>query len=198
MIIAVGSERKPKLEAVQAAAGRIAELGRPAWQAIELICRTVPVDAPPMPTSDEELMRGALSRVTNLITALSREGVTADLYVGLEGGFHCEQMGETRRVFLRGWAYASNGTEGYFGSSPSIEVPHQLATEVLTSGEELGIVVDRVAGTQDVRSNQGTWGVLTCDLLERRHSFEAALLAAFAPFYNPALYQVVDPAVKSL
>jgi len=39
-----------------------------------------------------------------------------------------------------------------------------------------------------VRSKQGAWGVLSRDLLTRSDSFEAALLAAFAPFYNAKLY----------
>jgi non-canonical (house-cleaning) NTP pyrophosphatase len=50
-------------------------------------------------------------------------------------------------------------------------------------------VIDEVAGSTDVRSRQGAWGVLSRDLLTRAMSFEAALLAAFAPFYNPKLYR---------
>ncbi len=56
---------------------------------------------------------------------------------------------------------------------------------------ELGIVIDEVAGVRDVRSKQGAWGVLSRDLLTRAMSFEAALIAAFAPFYNPELYSQV-------
>jgi hypothetical protein len=43
---------------------------------------------------------------------------------------------------------------------------------------------------RDVRSKQGAWGILSRDLLTRAMSFEAALIAAFAPFYNPKLYEV--------
>jgi non-canonical (house-cleaning) NTP pyrophosphatase len=45
-----------------------------------------------------------------------------------------------------------------------------------------------VAGERDVRSRQGAWGVLSRDLLTRAQSFESALVAAFAPFYNARLY----------
>ncbi|HZS48735.1 MAG TPA: DUF84 family protein, partial [Blastocatellia bacterium] len=86
MIIAVGSERRPKLEAVEGAAATIAKLGLDAWANPQILARNVPVDAPAMPTSDEELMRGAMSRVENLITSMRNEGLSADLYVGLEGG----------------------------------------------------------------------------------------------------------------
>jgi non-canonical (house-cleaning) NTP pyrophosphatase len=49
-------------------------------------------------------------------------------------------------------------------------------------------VIDDVTGERDVRSKQGAWGVLSKDLVTRSLSFELALIAAFAPFYNPKLY----------
>jgi hypothetical protein len=49
-------------------------------------------------------------------------------------------------------------------------------------------LLTRVAGARDVRSRQGAWGILSRDLVTRSLSFELALIAAFAPFYNPALY----------
>jgi non-canonical (house-cleaning) NTP pyrophosphatase len=53
---------------------------------------------------------------------------------------------------------------------------------------ELGGVIDEVTGGHDIRSKQGAWGVLSRDLVTRSMSFELALIAAFAPFYNPKLY----------
>jgi non-canonical (house-cleaning) NTP pyrophosphatase len=50
-------------------------------------------------------------------------------------------------------------------------------------------VIDGVAGQTDVRSRQGAWGVLSKGLLTRAMSFETALVAAFAPFYNARLYE---------
>jgi non-canonical (house-cleaning) NTP pyrophosphatase len=40
-----------------------------------------------------------------------------------------------------------------------------------------------------VRSRQGAWGVLTRGLLTRSVSFETALVAALAPFYNARVYE---------
>ena len=48
--------------------------------------------------------------------------------------------------------------------------------------------MDEVTGGRDIRSKQGAWGVLSRDLVTRSMSFELALIAAFAPFYNPKLY----------
>jgi non-canonical (house-cleaning) NTP pyrophosphatase len=67
-------------------------------------------------------------------------------------------------------------------------VPPAIVKNVIEGKRELGLVIDEVAGGRDVRSRQGAWGVLSRDLLTRSMSFEASLIAAFAPFYNPALY----------
>ena len=67
-------------------------------------------------------------------------------------------------------------------------MPAEIVRRVERSSRELGEVIDEVAGEFDVRSRQGAWGVLSRDLLTRSMSFEAALIAAFAPFYNAQLY----------
>jgi non-canonical (house-cleaning) NTP pyrophosphatase len=119
---------------------------------------------------------------------LRQQRLEADLYVGLEGGFHSISIEGEWHTFLRGWAYASDGRNGTFGAAPSITVPPSLAKKVIEGRRELGLVIDEVSGKHDVRSKQGAWGVLSRDLVTRSMSFEVALIAAFAPFYNPSLY----------
>jgi inosine/xanthosine triphosphatase len=187
MIIALGSDRAAKITAVKDCAARISKVDA-AWGNASIIARAVVVQVPAMPLSDEQLMQGALERAEAVRTLLEGEGLTADLFVGLEGGFHSVTSGGTWHTFLRGWAYATNGDRGYFGASPSIEVPDSIARRVIDGQIELGAVIDEVAGEHDVRSKQGAWGVLSRDLLTRSESFESALVAAFAPFYNVSLY----------
>ena len=43
--------------------------------------------------------------------------------------------------------------------------------------------------TTEFRSREGAWGVISRGLLTRAMSFETALIAAFAPFYNARLYE---------
>jgi non-canonical (house-cleaning) NTP pyrophosphatase len=112
----------------------------------------------------------------------------ADLYVGLEGGFHSISVGGEWHTFLRGWAYATNGKRSSFGAAPSISVPEAIVKKVIEGRSELGLVIDEIAGSRDVRSRQGAWGVLSRDLVTRSMSFELALIAAFAPFYNAEVY----------
>ena len=187
--VAVGSDRAAKIMAVRAAIARIAEIDS-GWRDANVVARSVKTDAPAMPLTDWELMSGARQRALVVRQILVEQRLEADLYVGLEGGFHSISVDGEWHTFLRGWAFVTDGARGSFGMSPSITVPDAIVKNVIQGKRELGLVIDEVAGARDVRSKQGAWGVLSRDLLTRSMSFEAALIAAFAPFYNSALYSL--------
>ena len=185
--IALGSDRAAKIMAVRASIARVAEIDS-AWRDASVVARSVKTDTPAMPLTDWELMSGARQRALAVREMLIEQNLGADLYVGLEGGFHSISVDGEWHTFLRGWAFVTDGERNSFGMSPSIGVPPAIVKNVIEGKRELGFVIDEVAGMRDVRSRQGAWGVLSRDLLTRSMSFEAALIAAFAPFYNPALY----------
>jgi non-canonical (house-cleaning) NTP pyrophosphatase len=133
-------------------------------------------------------MRGAKARALAVRKVLEKQGDSAELFVGLEGGFHSASLDREMMIFLKGWAYVTDGEVGSFGASPSIVVPEVIVRAVVDDRRELAGVIDETAGEQDVRSRQGAWGVLSRDLFTRAMSFEVALVAAFAPFYNSDLY----------
>jgi len=187
MKIALGSSRAAKVAAVGAAAARVASIDA-MWSDAEVIARDVETDAPAMPLTDEDLMRGARARALAVRELLSRERENAELFIGLEGGFHSNDVDGKRMTFLKGWAYVTDGSRGSFGASPSILVPEVLVRGVVIGGRELADVIDEAAGEHDVRSRQGAWGVLSRDLFTRSMSFETALVAAFALFYNTDMY----------
>jgi non-canonical (house-cleaning) NTP pyrophosphatase len=141
-----------------------------------------------MPLTDWQLMEGARDRALAVRDLLQSKRMDADVYVGLEGGFHSISIEGEWHTFLRGWAYATDGAKGAFGAAPSISVPDSIVKSVVEGREELGLVIDKVAGMRDTRSRQGAWGVLSRDLVTRSDSFELALIAALAPFYNSKLY----------
>ncbi len=187
MVFAIASKRGPKVEAV----GKIVPTILRFLSSDHTSPSYLPCDVNTgiaMPRSIEELLSGARGRVETLAKLLARDGTRADYLIGLEGGLHPIIVEGKESVYLQSWAYVSNGSEGFFGSSGNILVPDGIAARVMKEGRELGEVIDEAANKRDVRSNQGTWGILTRDLLTRRRSFEIALIAAFAPFYNPALY----------
>ena len=186
--IALGSDRAAKIMAVRASVARIATID-PDWANANVVARRVETTVPAMPLTDWQLMQGARERALAARHSLRSRRLEADIYVGLEGGFHSVSIEGEWHTFLRGWAFAiDNGDRSAFGAAPSISVPPHIVKSVVEGRQELGIVIDEVAGGRDIRSKQGAWGVLSRDLVTRSMSFELALIAAFAPFYNPKLY----------
>ncbi len=189
LIIALGSARASKIMAVRSTCARVATVDS-RWTRAELIARSVETGVPAMPITDSQLMRGARTRAAGVRAALRGEGLRADFYVGLEGGFHSITLDGTRHTFLRGWAYATDDEgRGYYGAAPSVTMPPEIVARVERTRRELSEVIDEVAGGHDIRSREGAWGVLSRGLLTRSMSFETALLAAFAPFYNARIYE---------
>jgi inosine/xanthosine triphosphatase len=172
---------------VRASIARIAAIDR-GWAEVNVVARQVTTNLPAMPLTDWQLMQGARERALAVRDSLRSRRLEADIYVGLEGGFHSISIEGEWHTFLRGWAYATNGEKSAFGAAPSISVPPVIVKNVIEGRRELGSVIDEVTGGRDVRSRQGAWGVLTRDLITRSMSFEMALIAAFAPFYNSEFY----------
>ena len=194
IVIAVGSTRRPKLNAVQEALQAFRELLAPEAE-FEVTGAEVPSGVSHTPASREELMLGARQRAEALAELAAKQGETWAYLVGLEGGLEVvserdSQTGESRRrVFLESWAYVSDGVRGFYGRSGGVEMPAALAAEVLDRGVELSVAIDRFAGEVGIRDAQGAWGVLSGNLISRQEAFRVAVIAAFAPFYNAKAYR---------
>ncbi len=186
MLIGIASTRGPKVDAVKKTIESLQRLHAP-FADVKYLMYDVDGGVV-MPRSIEELMNGARQRVVSLQQKLADEHQLADYFIGMEGGFHTIESNGEKLAFLQSWAYVSNGEKGCFGSSGNVLVPDAIAHEVMVKGRDLSEVIDEFSQQIDVRSKQGTWGILTRDLLTRQQSFEIALTAAFAPFYNKATY----------
>jgi inosine/xanthosine triphosphatase len=206
IIIAVGSARKPKLNAVTAAAESFAALLAPG-ASCEILGVAVDSGVSHTPLTRGDLMRGARHRAEALVRVERRERRGWNFFVGLEGGLDlvpepvaesdaAEAPAAPRRVFLESWAYVTDGQAGHFGRSGAVEVPETLAREVLDHGTELSVAIDKFAGAVGLRDAQGAWGVLSSDLISRQEAFRVAVIAAFAPFYNARMYRPVSAAAS--
>ena len=205
MLVLVGSTRPAKLDGVRAAIEAVA--------AIDARFRHVSIQgvdlagvAPAMPMTERDMLAGARARAEALLERSPRPVIEDRnprpvveerggkdgricLAVGVEGGLERLQRGESRdddQWTLRTWAAVTDGTIWGYGGGGAVLLPDALAREVL-AGRELGDVVDRIAG-MPVRGTRGAWGILTRDLIDRCEAFRSAVIAALAPFYNPALY----------
>ena len=182
----VGSTRPAKVDATVAAIDAIATVDARFRDAL-----VQPVDltdtAPTMPMTDRAILDGARLRAKTLIERAVVAGKTEmPLAIGLEGGLD-PLPGDSGRFVLKTWAAVTDGTRWGYGSGGAIVLPESIARQVV-DGRELGDVIDEVA-RQAVRGTGGAWGVLTRDLIGRGDSFRSAVLAALAPFYNPAQYE---------
>jgi inosine/xanthosine triphosphatase len=204
VIIAVGSKRGPKLNAVTEALQSFSAALAPDAE-FEVVGVEVESGVGHTPASRDELMRGARQRAEALVEMSRQNGAAWQYFVGLEGGLDVVHEGALpdellrhsglranghRRVFLESWAYISDGVRDHYGRSGGIELPEALAHEVLENGVELAIAIDRFAGAVGIRDAQGAWGVLSNNFITRQEAFRVAVLAAFAPFYNEKMYRL--------
>lgn len=187
IIVAVGSTRRPKLNAV--------------WEALTVFGPSIDAEAQfdvagvevqsgvtHTPLSRAEIMAGARQRAEALVRLRDARSEPWEFFVGLEGGLDVIANGDARVVFLENWAYVSDGKRGAFGQSGAILIPESLAKRVVDEGVELAQAIDEFAGGRGIRDAQGAWGVLTRNMITRQDAFRVAVINAFAPFYNRELY----------
>lgn len=189
IIVAVGSIRRPKLNAV--------------WEALTIFGPTLDPNAPfdvigeeapsnvgHTPLSRAEIMSGAKHRAQALAARARNGSLPWGYFVGLEGGLEIVSSDGRRLVFLENWAYVEDRTGyGAYGQSGSVLLPDALARQVVDEGVELGVAIDGFAEGHGIRDAQGAWGVLTRNLITRQDAFRVAVMNAFAPFFNATLYR---------
>ncbi len=189
IIVAVGSTRRPKLNAVWEA---LTVFGPSIDSAAQFEVAGVEVESgvTHTPLSRAEIMAGARQRAEALVRIRNERGEPWEFFVGLEGGLDVVESHPSRQVFLQNWAYVTDGKRGAFGQSGAILIPEALAKRVVDHGVELAAAIDEFAGGRGIRDAQGAWGVLTRNMITRQDAFRVAVINAFAPFYNSELYRV--------
>ena len=188
VVVAVGSQRGPKLHAVSKALEAFGPWLDPEAR-FEVVGVSVSSGVGHTPRSRAELMTGARGRCRELRRMAAQSGATWRYFVGLEGGLDVAWEDGVRMTFLESWAcVADAGGRTTYGHAGGVLLPERLTDDVLNRGNELSAAIDAYAGGQDIRDVQGTWGVLTRNLITRQDAFRMAVINAFAPFYNAALY----------
>lgn len=206
IVVAVGSTRRPKLNAVTEALASIRDRFEDS-QEFEVVGMEVASGVRHTPLTREDLMAGARQRAETLARVARESAHAWKYFVGLEGGFDVIQgldampsldvmpeldvvrEAQQRWVFLESWAYvADDAGRGAFGRSGSVMVPEALAERVVDDGVELSEAIDAFANGHNIRDAEGAWGILTANLTTRQESFRLAVVNAFAPFFNLAIY----------
>jgi inosine/xanthosine triphosphatase len=195
-LVAVGSKRRPKLDAVSEALSTFSESLFPGG-AHEVVGEEVESGVRHTPLTREEIMQGAKNRAESLLRMAAKSGSSWKFCVGLEGGLDVVYEAGRRWVFLENWAYVTDGKRSSFGHSGAVLLPDPLVRTVVDEGKELAEAIDEFAGGRGIRDAQGAWGVLTGNRITRRDAFRIAVINAFAPFFNSAAYATDRAAANS-
>ena len=126
--MAVGSIRRPKLDAVREAMAVLSPTF--GWiAAVEVIGVEVSCGVRHTPLSREETMSGARNRAEALRRMARERSEPWEYFVGLEGGIDVVCERGNRWAFLENWAYVADASgRGSFGQSAAIALPEALAT----------------------------------------------------------------------
>lgn len=183
MLIGIGTQNPAKIEAVKLAFKQLRQTFPKAFKG-ELVYHTLvtQTSVPDMPLSQSELMQGALERALFVYEKIKQ----CRFAIGMEGGVFRDSS--ERYAFLQSWVYVYDGNVGFYGASPALPLPDKIVQPLYGQGEELNSVIDRLSGKSDVRSKEGTFGILTRDMITRSQSFILALIAATSPFFNEKFY----------
>lgn len=172
--VAVGSTNPQKVEATKEAFQLV-------FSQVEAEFSSLPiqVSVSTTPSSDEEMIRGAVERATK-----AREMLGADVGVGVEGGFAHNHYG----TFLKAWVVVvqQDGQVG-IGSTPAIELPKAWQKQV-DDDNELGDVMSKIANRPNIKQAEGAFGFLTDNLITRRDSLRLALISAFSALKKGTFY----------
>jgi non-canonical (house-cleaning) NTP pyrophosphatase len=207
IFVAVGSTRRPKVNAVAEALASIRNQLED-FPSFEVVGVEVASGVRHTPLTREDLMAGARQRAESLVRAARAQNEPWKYFVGLEGGLDVipgldaipsldlvpeldvVREAEQRSVFLQSWAYVADGSgRGAYGQSGSVLVPEVLAKIVVDAGVELSEAIDAFADGHNIRDAEGAWGILTRNLITRQESFRVAVINAFAPFFNREIYE---------
>ena len=150
---------------------------------------SVPSGVPDQPFSDAETLQGALNRAER-----ARElEPAADFWVGLEGGVAEDPTpglpysGGLLQSFA--WVVVLGRKEsGRRGSARTATyyLPRETAA-LVRDGVELGPAEDRLWGRTNSKQKNGSVGLLTGDVIDRRGYYEQAVVLALIPFKNSGL-----------
>lgn len=141
----------------------------------------VPSGVSAQPATEAETLLGAQNRVAAARSLFPQ----ADYWVGVEGG--TADDGQEMQAYA--WVVVLSPSGTGRGRTGSFYLPQPIA-DLVRQGVELGKADDLYFGRENSKQANGAIGLLTGDVLDRAAYYEHAVIMAFIPFKNPALYQI--------
>lgn len=151
---------------------------------VEVTSREVDSSVPNQPFGKRETIEGAVNR------AKKAYNPNFDLSVGIESGLMKTPHTITGYIDLQ-WCAIFDGDRITLGVSAGFEYPPQVMEEVL-KGREVGKVMDKLTGVDDLGKKTGAVSYLTRGLLDRVGNTEQCVLMALVPRINYDLYLDIE------
>lgn len=172
LTVAVASANPVKINAAKQAFSLVDQ------KEVEIHSVSVDSGVPDQPMSYEETRLGAQVRVENLVAA-----TRADYYIAYEGGVDVFEDGPKTFAVL----CISNGQDIIFGQTATLPIPVKVY-ERLLAGEELGVAMDKLFNTVNIKQKGGAIGQLTKGLETRLSIYQSATILTLSRFTNKALF----------
>lgn len=173
MIIAVGSNNPVKIKATKNVLEKI-------YDEVNVTGFDVDSGVPHQPFGKDETIQGAINRAKN---AYSDD---FDLGIGIESGLMETPHSLTGYIDLQ-WCAIFDGDKITLGVSAGFEYPPLVIEEVL-KGIEVGDVMDKVTGVDNLGQKTGAVSYLSKGMLDRIGNTEQCVLTAMIPRMNKEIY----------
>ncbi len=175
--ILIGSKRVPKVNGVKNALLKLSTHFN--FKSDDLVIEILdsPSNVSDTPTSIDEIQTGAKNRAVNIF---KNNTELTTISIGVEGGIYVVD----NRAFLQSWCAVYDGNNLFYGSSGAIEIPTELKNKIILEKQDLGKVIDEYAGKKNIRSNEGTWGILSNNIITREESFTLAATISLISYFR--------------
>ena len=184
MLIAVGSENQPKLEAVRKAAHKYFPKGT----YVDVVGVAAPSGVSDHPITPTEARQGALNRAVVAYDSV----FDADFWVGIEGGL--EEISvivpetfkrlEEKRWIESGYCFVMDRKARFaYGQAGSVRVPDHLIDSIM-KGKDLSAAFEEHFGVSRIGERGGYTDWLTGGALDRTDSYVPGIIAAFSELIN--------------
>jgi inosine/xanthosine triphosphatase len=135
------------------------------------------------PIGDETFI-GAKNRALELIRINQEKKLGAKYFVGIEAGII--QIFGTWFTYGATCIIDEKGRTA-FGTSPLFALPDSIVKELL-KGIELGVVMDQLTGSHNVKQKAGAIGFFTKGVIDRRSLYVNGTIMAYMQFLNEDLF----------
>ncbi|MBJ7538241.1 inosine/xanthosine triphosphatase [Marinomonas transparens] len=149
---------------------------------VQSVAVHAPSDVADQPMTEAETRLGAQNRVRYCAQQDTRNEI--DYFVAMEGGVDEFEEGAATFAYV---AILSKEGKLITGRSANLPLPNKVFKR-LQANEELGVVMDELFNTSNIKQKGGAIGLLTNHAATRESTYTQALLLALAPVLHPEYY----------